>query len=128
MLRIIKEYYRVGTNIAMRVYRKVADSLKFSLVLVVGQACNLKCINCGNFCPISLPETRRYDINSIIKSLDIVYKNSHKIRYLQIQGGEPFVYSDLIKLMNWLRDKKKIVAIEIATNGMLIPQKMFSIH
>lgn len=123
MLRIIKEYCWVGYNIAKRVYRKVADPLKFSLVLVVGQACNLKCVNCGNFCPVSLPETRRYDVNSIIKSLDTVYQNIHKIRCLQIQGGGPFVYSDLVKLMNWLRDKKKIEIIEIATNGMLIPSE-----
>lgn len=118
---MIKKCYRVGIDIINRFRNKITDSWEFSLVLVVGQACNLKCINCGNFCPMSLPETKRYDVQSIIESLDILLHNSHRISYLQIQGGEPFVYSDLVKLMAWLKGQKRIETIEFATNGMVIP-------
>lgn len=67
--------------------KNITHSFDISLVLVVGQACNLKCKNCGNFCPISLPETKRYDVKSIIESLRIILKNVYRMSYLQIQGG-----------------------------------------
>lgn len=101
--------------------KNITHSFDMSLVLVVGQACNLKCKNCGNFCPISLPETRRYEIKSIIESLQIILDNVWHMNYLQIQGGEPFVYGNLPELLAFLQQQKKVKSIEIATNGMVMP-------
>lgn len=92
------------------------------LVVIMGQACNLKCINCGNFCPISLPETKRYPVEMIIRSLNLLLKNSGRIINLQIQG-EPFLYTDLVKLLNWIKTQRKINGITIATNGTLLPKE-----
>lgn len=93
-----------------------------SIVLVVGQACNLKCRDCGNFCPISVPETKSYNIENVISDLALVLNNVGKIGYLQIQGGEPFIYKDLDKLLMYVIKHKKIGHVEIATNGTVIPK------
>ena len=48
-------------------------------------------------------------------------KNVNRIKVLQIQGGEPFIYSDLIKLIKYFENNKKVQMIYIATNGTVIP-------
>lgn len=65
------------------------------LVLVVGQACNYRCRDCANFCPISPKEYKRYSLESMTSSLKSIFENVNYIETLQIQGGEPFIYSDL---------------------------------
>lgn len=106
-----------------RLFRRITRALDMSLVLVVGQACNLKCKNCGNFCPISLPETKHYNIKSVVESMEIILKNVHSINYLQIQGGEPFLYKDLLDLLIFLKQYRKIKNIVFATNGMILPSE-----
>ena len=61
----------------------------------------------------------RYDIESIIGSLDIILKNAQHIDSLQIQGGEPFLYSDLPELLAFLRKQRKIKSIGFTSRGML---------
>ena len=43
------------------------------------------------------------------------------IETLQIQGGEPFLYSDLAGLLDFCANQKKIKHIVIATNGTVMP-------
>ena len=50
------------------------------LVVLVGQACNLRCRDCGNFAPFAPKETLRYDVNRIIGHLKIITKYA-RIRY-----------------------------------------------
>ena len=91
------------------------------LVLITGEACNLKCKNCGNFCPRAKRDMLRYDVNDIISDMNIFLQNVKSINSLQVQGGEPFLYSDLEKLLAFLGEQKKIKNIKIATNGTIIP-------
>jgi len=65
------------------------------LVLSVGQACNYKCRDCANFCPSAPKEYRRYELDRILESINRILKNVAFINVFQIQGGEPFLYSDL---------------------------------
>ena len=57
------------------------------IVVSVGQACNFKCRDCGNFAPISPVEFRRYKVDDIISDLDTILKNVAKVSGIQIQGG-----------------------------------------
>lgn len=93
------------------------------LVLSVGHMCNLRCRNCGNFAPYALPENRRYPIEDIISDFEALFKVIDWIKLLQIQGGEPLVYSDLAKLIGYLGACKEIGTIEIATNGTIKPNE-----
>ena len=90
-------------------------------VLSVGQVCNLKCKNCANFAPYAPAELRRYSVESIIADFENLFKVVSRIDLLQIQGGEPLIYSDLPKLTGYLSACKEINEIVIATNGTIIP-------
>ena len=97
---------------------------KFALdfmVLHVGQMCNLRCKDCCNFVPYAPPESRRYPVEKIISDLETVFTVVGRIDRLQIQGGEPLIYSDLAKLLGYLGACREIVNIWIATNGMKVP-------
>lgn len=108
-----------------RLYRYITHSLDLEfLVLIVGRACNLKCKDCGNFCPDSPLQMMRYDVESIIGHLEIILKNVQYIDCLQIQGGEPFLYSDLPELLAFLRRQRKIKSIWFASNGMVQPSDL----
>lgn len=91
------------------------------LVLHVGQMCNMRCKNCSNFVPYASAESKRYPVEKIISDLETVFKVVKKIKYLQVQGGEPFIYSDLPKLLGYLGACREIEHIMIATNGMKVP-------
>lgn len=98
--------------------------MKFALsflVTSVGQMCNLRCKNCANFAPYAPKEFRRYPIENIVADFESLFKAVGRIDVLQIQGGEPLIYSDLPKLMSYLRACKEVQEIFVATNGTIIP-------
>lgn len=80
------------------------------LVVSVGQACNYKCRDCGNLAPYSPEGFRRYDVNDIVQSLAIIFRHVHRLDCIQIQGGEPFLYTDLDKLLIYLGSQKFAVS------------------
>ena len=91
------------------------------LVVTVGQACNLRCKNCGNFAPFAPKETLRYDVHTILEKLKIITKFAD-IRLLQIQGGEPFLYSELFRILEFVKQCPSVKKCLIATNGTIIPK------
>ena len=91
-------------------------------MVCVGQACNFKCRDCSNFCPISPKEYLRYDVQSIEDALTVLFRHVERIDLLQIQGGEPFLYTDLGRLVSFLEQHRdKVKSIDIATNGSVLP-------
>lgn len=90
------------------------------LTLTVGQACNLRCESCGNFAPFAPRETLRYDAETLLRSLRTITERAD-IRLLQIQGGEPFLYPELPRILEFVRHCPGIAACLIATNGSRIP-------
>ena len=91
------------------------------LVVIVGNACSLRCKNCSNFCPHAPKENKRYRVDEIIADLKNILENITEIRSLQIQGGEPFLYSDLGSLLDFCASQPKIKQVMVATNGTLMP-------
>ena len=95
------------------------------MVLSVGQACNYKCKNCGNFAPFAPAEFMRYKFEDVAQWMSKILDVVDSINTLQIQGGEPFLYSDLGRLITYLRNIHGggggINSIEIATNGSILP-------
>lgn len=91
------------------------------LVFITGQACSLKCQHCANFSPYMPKEWNFYDSGMLIQDLNKCLGGMRKIRLFQIQGGEPFLYSDLKKLLEYVLEEDKIEICSIATNGTIIP-------
>lgn len=95
------------------------------LSVCVGQACNYKCKDCANFAPFAHKENLRYEIDTIKRDLENIMPYFSIIDTLHIQGGEPFVYSDLPMLIKYIGEGygNKIKNIQIATNGSIVPSK-----
>ena len=121
--KTIKDYLIISRDLLELALRCISGySINF-LVVVVGQRCSLKCRDCANFSPYAQKENMAYDVDSLISTLDKILGNIRKIRLLQIQGGEPFVYPYLGKLIDYLLLQEKIEQIVFATNGTVIPVK-----
>ena len=91
-------------------FRHTLGSFKIRfMVLSVGQACSYKCKNCGNFAPYAPAEFMRYKLEDIISWMKKILEAVDSISVLQIQGGEPFAYSDLGRLITSLSNFEGVV-------------------
>lgn len=95
------------------------------LAVSVGQACNYRCRDCMNFAPFAHKENLRYNIDHIIKDIDKILSFFQIIDTFHIQGGEPFLYSDLEQLIKYIGEHYMSVIqnVQIATNGSIIPKE-----
>lgn len=94
------------------------------MVISVGQACSLKCRDCANFSPYAQKENRRYELESIKRDIEKTFLNFSKIDVVHIQGGEPFLYSQLVEVLEFLEQYNDIYnKIQIGTNGTIIPNE-----
>lgn len=93
------------------------------LSVSVGQACNLRCRDCANFAPYALKENRRYHISNIKRDLDKILSCFSEIDTFHIQGGEPFLYSDLGEVLYYCKSEFGNILrnIQVATNGTILP-------
>lgn len=91
------------------------------LRISVTDRCNLRCVYC-------MPET---GIRFLPKSEILSYEEIERITRIladmgitkvRITGGEPFVRSDLMKLLRSIRTIKGIEEIHLTTNGILTPK------
>lgn len=92
-----------------------------TVVVSLGQKCNFRCTNCGNMTPDAPEDIWAYPATDIIRWFDELLSNISLIWYVQIQGGEPFLYSDLEKIINYVGNRDEIANVTFATNGSIIP-------
>ncbi len=91
------------------------------MVAITGQACTLRCKDCGNMTPhVDDPSKRFYDMDGVIRCLDALLRHS-TVKLLQIQGGEAFLHPHLGILLRHVAETDRIVKCQVATNGTLIP-------
>lgn len=97
------------------------------LCVSVGQKCNFRCKNCGTLAPYAPKKLHKYEWERVAKDIRTVFSAFPYIKILQIQGGEPFLYSDLDKVLDFVgsRYRKRIGRLEVATNGTIIPQDKY---
>jgi hypothetical protein len=91
------------------------------LVIVTGQACTLRCRDCGNFAPFAPEAMKSYLWEDLREDVLIVFKEIEKIEKVIIQGGEPFLYKKLTDLIYLIYEARKTENIQIDTNGTLVP-------
>jgi len=89
----------------------------------VGQACNYKCRDCANFAPYAKPENLRYSLNEIKMDIDRTMVYFERVDKFHIQGGEPFVYTELGELITYIANNYSdiIRSVQIGTNGSILP-------
>lgn len=91
-----------------------------NMVLVMTTKCSLKCEACANLMPYYHSPYNR-DINEVIKDLDAVFTNIDTSVNLSLIGGEPFLYPDLVKVLDYVENNKKIMFANITSNGTIVP-------
>lgn len=93
------------------------------LVIKTGTACTLKCEKCGEFNPYLDSKGKSYMINAEVLSQNIykIAKAVKKIKSVQVAGGEPFIHKDLFLLLAYICVIPNIEAVEIVTNGTIVP-------
>lgn len=89
-----------------------------SLVVWMGTCCTLKCRNCCNWIPYI--GNNKYGGQAIVDDLKYITESVH-IGTVQLQGGEPFLYTDLDVVIKYVARNSNIDNIEIATNGTVVP-------
>lgn len=85
--------------------------------IVLTTYCSLKCRDCSNLMQYY---DKPYHINadSIIQGLQNLLDSIDSLAQLVLLGGEPFVYPDFVKILEFANKNPKIKSICIKTNGV----------
>lgn len=83
--------------------------------------CNLNCKRCGNFSNL---ETKMdyLNLNTLERDLKQLVKKVKDIGVFSLLGGEPLLYPQLDRAIALVRQYFSKTAIQIVTNGLLIPE------
>lgn len=85
-------------------------------------ACNLRCKMCGQWSETGYVKNKIVEVNPQLglevwkKLIDEISK--HKIRFILIRGGEPFLFPQIMDLIKYANSKKIFLSID--TNGTMI--------
>ncbi|MGP1568844.1 radical SAM protein [Peptoanaerobacter stomatis] len=82
--------------------------------------CNFTCIGCSSLLPL-FDNPQDVDINQIIKDFDIFFSAIDECIRITI-GGEPFLYKDLDKILEYLISQDKVLGILMITNSTIVPK------
>lgn len=88
--------------------------------IFVTSFCNLRCEKCASFIPYC-KENKHLKVDEIKESLDNYFRFVDYVSAMDIYGGEPMLYPDLVHLLEYIGKKyrEKIGTLGIITNGLL---------
>lgn len=95
--------------------------------LVVTTHCTLRCKHCAHFgahyyfAKNGRSALKNIEFDTIQRSLTKILEAVDEVREISIVGGEPLLYPQLDKVIGLLEKSNKVLRIEIATNGTIIP-------
>ncbi len=90
----------------------------------VTNACNLRCRMCGQWSEEGYVFNRAVDTRTRMKLTDwkrlVDECAGHKIRFILVRGGEPFMYRGIMELLKYINEKG--IALSVDSNGMFVDQ------
>lgn len=99
------------------------DKVYFSSVsFLPSTACNLNCKHCLNFNPFAKKfYVREWD--DLVKDVDLFFSCVDRIMLFHVSGGEPFIYKNTVKLIEYIDEKygDRIDTLRTVTNGTQVP-------
>lgn len=120
----ILEHYKDNTSFHMN----IEEHLNGTEELVVGSIdvcmttrCDLKCKGCGSLMPM-YQHPKDVELDLIIKSLDRFFSVVDKVFRVNVIGGEPFLYPQMDKVIEYLNGRDEVVSVVVPTNGTVVPQ------
>ena len=97
------------------------DFPKF-ISFTVTNSCNLRCKMCGQWSDHGYMKNNSIDVSSHLKLRDwkrlVDEIAQYKIRFILIRGGEPFLFSGIIELLEYINSKGIFISLD--TNGTLL--------
>ena len=88
--------------------------------LPITTRCSLKCAKCSNLMQY-YDNPAHLNTESILKSIETFFHYVDYVVQLNILGGEPFMNTDLVKILKLLISIDKVRRIVILTNGTILP-------
>jgi len=133
MDRYTKPYLKILRELLDRERRKVLDegagmvsrpdSLCLArLVVVLGTKCSLRCKECNNLIPHFQPQ-KDLPVQKVIEPLRALLAQADSILRCELIGGEPFLYRDLVQVLDYVLAEPKIRQIELTTNATILPNE-----
>lgn len=92
----------------------------YSLDAMVTERCSLKCKDCSNLMQY-YQHPQDMNVDEIKKTIDRFLNKVDKVLELRILGGEPFMNTDFVKLIDCYKDEEKIIQISIFSNATIFP-------
>lgn len=88
------------------------------------ERCTLRCKKCNMYMPY-FKEPKDRPLEEVKEDLDVYFKYVSYVNFLNLLGGEPFLYPYLAEVLEYLGENygKKIGHIEIFTNGTVLPRE-----
>ena len=90
--------------------------------VVLTPKCTLRCKECSNLM-WRFEDFRDLSTDKIIVSLENMIKCFDFLPCVELIGGEPFVAGNLKEVLDYLIQQKKVLNIEITTNGTILPRQ-----
>lgn len=101
------------------VYKKRKFEHFFGYIL--GNYCTLRCKNCNEMIPY-YKERSFVDKEEVLKDCKHLIASCTFLPFMELVGGEPFLYPELEELVSELLKIKNLGYIKIFTNGTVIPE------
>lgn len=118
----VLNHYKDNTSFHMN----IADYLTGEENLVVGSIdvcmttkCDLKCEGCGSLMPM-YKHPENVELELIIHSLDRFFSVVDRVFRVNVIGGEPFLYPNMDKVIEYLNNKEQVVKVVVPTNGTVV--------
>lgn len=93
----------------------------FAVDLSVSERCTLKCKNCASFMPC-YENPKDFTYEDVLNDISAILKGRNFHRVL-IEGGEPFLWKPLSRLLNVLCEYDNVMYITPISNGTVIPDE-----
>lgn len=90
--------------------------------VMLTERCSLQCEQCNNLMPYYCTP-KDYDYLDVLKWIRTVAESVDEWISCELVGGEPFLYRNLEKILAYVLNCKKILHIEITTNGTIVPNE-----
>jgi len=93
--------------------------------ICVTERCTLKCKKCAHGCYAVKNNAKDLSIEQVVNSADNFFKYVDYITEFVLIGGEPLLYTDLVKAVEYIGEnyRSQIGIFSITTNGTILPSE-----
>lgn len=98
------------------------------LVIPLLGRCNLNCKGCDAYAPLCKGNNDYYNPEEVKEDLSILKEKNFIIGEISLEGGEPFLHPDLLKVVENVHNVFPNVNLTLLTNGTLLKEKGASFY